>query len=86
MTDEEQDEPEGDYELGVALVSILVSIILSVGFGVHSITSNGWLSALVAIGFTTGLAVLIRIGGRDGVIPWIGRWVLGSRGRSSGPH
>ncbi len=86
MGDEEQDagstsEQKGssDYQLGIALVSILVSILLSIGFGVYSMTSNWWLSILLGIGSTGGLAALIRIGGSDGLIPRLGQWVLGSR-------
>lgn len=34
-----------DYELGVAVVSILVSITASVGFGVYSIVQVWWIAA-----------------------------------------
>lgn len=66
-----------DYQLGVALVSILISITASVGFGVYSVTSVWWIAVLSALGAPTLLALLIRLGGEDGAIPQVGRWVLG---------
>jgi hypothetical protein len=73
------DDSSEDYQLGVALVSILVSIALSVGFGVYSISAIWWLALASAVGVPLVLAVLIRLGGEDGWIPMAGRWVPGSR-------
>ncbi len=67
-----------DTQFGVALVSILVSIMLSAGFGVYSATSVWWLAGAAAIVVPTVLAVLINIGGRDGLIPKVGHWLLTS--------
>ncbi len=66
-----------DFQLGVALVSILVSMMFSVGFGVYSVYPNWWLAVLLALAVPALLALLIRLGGDDGVIPKIGQWVLG---------
>lgn len=73
----QQDRETSDYELGVAVVSILISILISVGFGVYSIWHSGWASVLIAVSFTVCLGAAIRIGGEDGFIPRVGRWVLG---------
>lgn len=74
-------QPNGngeDYQLGVALVSILVSISVSVGFGVYSIGRTWWLAVLLALVAPAVLAGAIRLGGEDGWIAKAGRWVLGS--------
>lgn len=65
-----------DYQLGVALVSILISIAFSVGFGVYSITATWWVALLLAVAVPLVLAGLIKVGGKDGVIPRLGRWLL----------
>lgn len=67
-----------DFQLGVALVSILVSLMFSVGFGLYSVDVVWWLAVLLAIATPAGLALLIRVGGEDGVIPRVGRWMLGT--------
>ncbi|OMQ16646.1 hypothetical protein A7K94_0200995 [Modestobacter sp. VKM Ac-2676] len=67
-----------DYQLGVALVSILVSISISVGFGVYSAGGRWWFAVLLAVCAPAVLAGLIRLGGEDGWIGKAGKWVLGS--------
>ena len=67
-----------DYQLGIALVSILISISFSVGFGLYSAGLAWWLAVLFALVVPAVLAAVIRVGGQDGWIPRVGRWVLGS--------
>lgn len=67
-----------DYQLGVALVSILVSISISVGFGVYSVGGPWWVAILLAFLAPAALAGAIRLGGEDGWIARAGKWVLGS--------
>lgn len=72
------DDKSEHYELGITVVSVLISITFSVLFGVYSITSSWWISVAAAGGAPIALAVLIRIGGEDGVISKLGRWILQS--------
>ncbi len=72
-----QTEASGeDYQLGVALISVLVSIAFSVGFGVYQISKAWWLGILLAVIAPVTLALAIKVGGQDGVIPKMGQWVL----------
>lgn len=84
-SDPGQDPREStDFQLGVTLVSILLSMLVSISLGLYSILKSVWQSGLIAVGFTLLLALAIRFGGKDGIFPALGKWIFNTGNDRSG--